>query len=431
MTVRQPPKPGSTPTRPAPAQPKAAVGLEVRQAGALGPSESALIALAHLDAEAPVEAWRVTGTNRQLSYSTHGVFRFFGKFPPPLARHLIETFTTAGDWVLDPMMGSGTTAVEALALGRQVVVRDLSPLSTMLGRVKTRHVPQGAAHAAVARVAERFAGPVAGSLPRPVGLLNAEHWFLPETMESLGRLSLAIAPEPDEALRELLQTAFASTVRRVSRATTQQGRLFLDVAKAKADAWPTFAERFAKYAVAVGSLPPADVSVRLVIEQVDAKSRPESTQRFQLAIVHPPYFNNYKYSAINSLELAWLGVPPKCFRSDEIREAFKVGKPEKVAAYVEDLATVVAAVASQLVPGGTLALMMGDTIIRGGYIDVTRQVLRAVERSDAGLRLDKAVLRVPQYTEASWVASQRRRGDAVGVTLNDFLLLFSKIAPAG
>jgi hypothetical protein len=114
------------------------------------------------------------------------------------------------------------------------------------------------------------------------------------------------------------------------------------------------------------------------------------------------------------------------FAADVIREAFKIGKPEKVTEYVEDLAAAVAAISEQLEDGGVLALMMGDTIIREGYIDVTRQLLRAIEQAGAHLRLDRVVLRVPQYTEASWVASQRRTGDKVGVTLNDFILLFTK-----
>ena len=94
--------------------------------------------------------------------------------------------------------------------------------------------------------------------------------------------------------------------------------------------------------------------------------------------------------------------------------------------FEKDLAAAAVAISEQLEEGGVLALMMGDTIIRDTYIDVTRQLLRAIEQAGARLHLDRVVLRVPQYTEASWVASQRRTGDKVGVTLNDFILLFSK-----
>lgn len=402
------------------------MGLQVREGPALSQEELELLKMAGLHDLVPVEAWMVTGSNRQLAYSTHGVFRFFGKFPAPIARHLILSYSKQGDWVLDPMAGSGTTAVEALDLSRNVVARDVSPLSTLLCRVKTTHVSEEEASQTLARVRHRFERMGTSDLPKPVGLLNPDHWFRDDTMESLGRLRAAIEPEADAPSRDLLLVAFVATVRRVSRATTQQGRLFLDVATALPDAWPTFEDRYHKFAAAVAGLPEGPNDVTLVVEQVDATISRKSGRRFQLAITHPPYFNNYKYSSINSLELAWLGVPPKTIRKQEIREAFKIGKPEKVGDYVEDLAKAVRAIGDQLDTGGTLALMMGDTTIRGGYIRVTHLLLEAIERLTPDLHLDKVALRIPQYTEASWVASQRRTGEKVGVTLNDFILLFSK-----
>jgi len=402
------------------------VRIEVHTPGGLSARERELVVRAGLKGRAPVEAWEVVGTNRQLAYSTHGVFRFFGKFPPPIARHLIDSFTEPGDWVLDPMTGSGTTAVEALARRRNAVVRDVSPLSTLLCRVKTRHVSKKDSTRALDRVSKRLGSIDDASLPTPVDLRHPDHWFLPETRRSLGRIRAAIDTEPDTANRELLLTAFVSTVRRVSKATTQQGRLFLDVGTAQADAWPTFVDRFQRYAEAVASLPlrrPA----RLLIEQHDAKASPPRLHpRFPLSIIHPPYFNNYKYSSINSLELAWLGVSRQAIRATEVREAFKVGRPERVGEYVDDLVTAVACVSNELAHGGVLALMMGDTIIRDGYIDVTRRLLDEVERRVERLALDRVVVRVPRYTEASWVASQRRTGDRVGITLHDFILIFSK-----
>jgi hypothetical protein len=401
----------------------------VRASSELSARERELVALARLDGAAPLQAWRVVGTNRQLAYSTHGVFRFFGKFPPPIARHLIREFTQPGDWVLDPMMGSGTTAVEAMELERHAVVRDVSPLSTLLGRVKTRHVSKRDIQLALARVAQRLETLDPTSLPTPVDLRHANHWFLPETTVSLGRIRAAIDAESEERVRELLLTAFLSTVRRVSKATTQQGRLFLDVATAKPDAWPTFVAQVDRYAAAVASLPRTP-RTRIRIEQRDAKTAPDSAARFKLAITHPPYFNNYKYSSINSLELAWLGVPRRQLRNDEVREGFKLGKPERVGDYVEDLASAVESIARELVPGGTLALMMGDTVIRDTYVNVSRRLLDEVHRRLPELGLERVVVRVPRYTEASWVASQRRAGDRIGVTLHDFILLFSKRAGA-
>src|SRR3954471_3860554 len=41
-----------------------------------------------------------------------------GKMLPSIARYLIHTYTTIGEWVCDPMAGIATTVVEAMHLGR-------------------------------------------------------------------------------------------------------------------------------------------------------------------------------------------------------------------------------------------------------------------------------------------------------------------------
>lgn len=414
-----------TPTleRPVPARKLREPGLEVRHA--LGAREEAALETAGLRGRAPAEAWTVHGTSRRLAEGTHGIFRYFGKFPPPVARELIGRYTVPGDGVLDPLAGSGTTAVEALRLGRHATARDISPLALLLCRVKTTHVPLAASLAALERVEARALA--AATLPCvPTGLRNPEHWFLPATLASLGRLRAAIEPESDEALRELLLAAFASSVRRVSRATTEQGRLFLDAQSAREDALPTFRERFTKHATAVAGLPSGAEATSVRVERQDVKVPSERGGSFPLVVAHPPYFNNYKYSAINALELAWLGFAPADVRPHEIRESFKVGKPERASEYVVDLLAALAALEAELAPGGHLALMMGDTVIRDAYVDVTRRLLEALEARGSTLALERIALRVPKYTEASWVASQRRTKGRVGVSLSDFVLVFAR-----
>ena len=48
-------------------------------------------------------------------------------FPVDLPRRLIELYTYAGDLVLDPFLGSGTTALAAQRTGRHYVGFDTEP----------------------------------------------------------------------------------------------------------------------------------------------------------------------------------------------------------------------------------------------------------------------------------------------------------------
>lgn len=68
---------------------------------------------------------------------THRFYRYPARFSPAFASAAIARFSKPGDLVVDPYMGGGTTAVEALAQGRRVVGCDLNSLAVFIGRVKT------------------------------------------------------------------------------------------------------------------------------------------------------------------------------------------------------------------------------------------------------------------------------------------------------
>ncbi|HSQ36969.1 MAG TPA: site-specific DNA-methyltransferase, partial [Acidimicrobiia bacterium] len=57
-------------------------------------------------------------------------------FPVELPRRLIELYTFRGDLVLDPFMGSGSTAVAALEAGRHVVGYETEPAYLEIARAR-------------------------------------------------------------------------------------------------------------------------------------------------------------------------------------------------------------------------------------------------------------------------------------------------------
>ena len=63
-----------------------------------------------------------------------GVFQHPAKFPETLAREFIEFFTKRGEWVLDPMVGTGSTLLAAAAAGRPSVGVELCEHFARLAR---------------------------------------------------------------------------------------------------------------------------------------------------------------------------------------------------------------------------------------------------------------------------------------------------------
>ena len=59
---------------------------------------------------------------------------YHGNFIPQIPSQLLRRFTKAGDIVLDPFIGSGTTAIEANRLGRRCIGVELSPQVAEIAR---------------------------------------------------------------------------------------------------------------------------------------------------------------------------------------------------------------------------------------------------------------------------------------------------------
>jgi len=384
-----------------------------------------LASLARIEKFSPkVEVWTTKASNKSLSYFSHGIFRYFGKFPPPIARYLIDTYTSPRDLVVDPMCGSGTTALEALLLNRKAACYDVNPLAVLLSNVKIRKLNKSRYLEYLNEVLSSVRKKKVSSNEELVGLKNPSHWFLPETARSLTKIKRAIQElEAPKKYKDAIMIAFLGIVRRVSRATTQQGRLFLDAVTAEQDAIPFF-EKKAKSIIEPLSLLPSAGDVACFQESVLERTPDSIIGKADLVICHPPYFNSYKYSGVNSLELSWLGVDHSTIRKDEVRESFKVGKPEKVSEYIADMSKGLKNLKSSLKKNGRLALMIGDTSIREKYIPVTKMLLDEL-KDDFSVEL--AAIRVPQFTEASWAASQRRKGGQVGIKICDFIVIMKKL----
>lgn len=364
-------------------------------------------------------SWTVEGSNAAINYSTHGIYRYFGKFPAPIGRQLILEYSKPGGLVVDPACGSGTTGVEALWLDNEAYLFDLNPLSALISQVKTTYISAKRMETASEKFQKRYKS-IRRGVFEPIGI-DIDHWFLPETARSLRRMKNAIDEEPNRELRNFLEMNFAAIVRRVSKATTQQGRLFLDVATAIPDPLPVILKSLKKSLESISKLPQTG-SVQ--VQQADVLNNDSlSKMNGDLIIYHPPYFNAYKYSSINSLELAWIQKDRKTFSKQEIREFFKVGKPENAQFYVIDMAKSILNLQKFMGKNTRLALMIGDALIKGQHLTVTREIIDLVSEK---FEVERTVVRVPKYTEASWASSQRRNSANLGISMFDFIITLRK-----
>lgn len=155
------------------------------------------------------------------SYASHDLHAFAAKFPPQLPRAFIRGLTECDDLVLDPMMGSGTTVVEALLEGRRGIGFDIDPLALRLVRVKTMPVDTDSLRQQGFKVIsqanrllsnqEKIARQLRTQFDVPTKTF-VDYWFLPTTQSELMALVLAIKNVSDAAARRFLELTFSSVI---------------------------------------------------------------------------------------------------------------------------------------------------------------------------------------------------------------------------
>jgi len=90
----------------------------------------------------PLEYTTVWSFPERGSWATHKS-DYRGNFAPQIARNIIEMYSSKGDCLLDPMVGAGTTLIEAKLLARDAVGIDINPDATKLSAeaIRFKHSP--------------------------------------------------------------------------------------------------------------------------------------------------------------------------------------------------------------------------------------------------------------------------------------------------
>jgi len=71
------------------------------------------------------------------NWATHNA-GYRGNFAPQIARNIIEMYSEKGNLVLDPMVGAGTTLIEAKLLARNAIGLDINPKAIELTKTALR-----------------------------------------------------------------------------------------------------------------------------------------------------------------------------------------------------------------------------------------------------------------------------------------------------
>jgi len=155
--------------------------------------------------------WDFTGvTPKETGYFTHDFLRWYGKLIPQLVEKVVSRYSEEGDLVLANFSGSGTVALEASLLGRNVIGVDANPLAMLVARVKTNPFRGGVA-ALLPQIRKSYLQHMS-SLEYGLGALSK--WFHSEQDRELLSLAAACCEVPNPVLADYLALALASSVKK-------------------------------------------------------------------------------------------------------------------------------------------------------------------------------------------------------------------------
>jgi DNA modification methylase len=287
--------------------------------------------------------------SQQSSYASHNFHAFPAKFPPQLPRAFIEALTGPNDLVLDPMMGSGTTIVEAFLSGRHGLGVDIDPLALLISKVKVTPLDFKSIYTVGHEIMHRASGFFQEKADALRTFMDyrwdartrefVDYWFAPETQLELAALIRLIEDVADPELRAFFTVAFSAVIITKSGgvslaldlAHTRPHRAKMILKKSGEAARLTtlpegasprlklltktlrsaLAEFEARFRQNLKSLPESRLNrVKPTICGGNAQRLPLKSNSVDLIVTSPPYASNaIDYMRAHKFSLVWLGYP--------------------------------------------------------------------------------------------------------------------------
>ncbi len=281
-------------------------------------------------------------------YITHWFYPYKGKYHPQMVRALANIIgLKEGNTLLDPFIGSGTTAVEGALLNLKVIGFDISPLCVLIGKVKTNAVHH------FAKIKKSYSETLL---------------FHEETADYKIKNHLRSPVKSFDLLAKMIATS--DSVRR--------SRNFDKMLVQNRDKMIRSIQLMKDACKETGISPtPAEIKTG------DARKLPVADNSVDGVITSPPYSLALNYVENDSHSLESLGYDLRKIREDFIGVRGRGG--EKISLYEQDMVQAYSEIARVLKPSGKAAIVIGDATVNGEKVHTSEKCIDTFE--DLGFRL--------------------------------------------
>lgn len=360
------------------------------------------------------------------TYLSHDIHPYPAKFIPQIPRNLIARLSLPGELVWDPFGGSGTTALEAVLLGRQAISSDVNPIAEIIGKGKLITLTKEeddflgalveelfvvtASRASVIDACRRFE-PLSRFIP---AIPNCSDWFHSQAADELAYLKARINAFDSDKCRRLANVCLSKIVLKSS-----------------------FQDSETRYARCSKEFPPGKV-IRLfagAIESSLKKARYLGTilkfreatfitadlryddivpnNSIDFVVTSPPYPNANDYHLYHRFRLFWLGFDPRHLAKKEIGSHLRHQKEQSgIEDYLAEIHQCLQKIINALRPARYAVLVLGDAVFSGKLFHTASLV--AKRAAETGFEVIGEIDRpLPQHRRSFISPARRLRSESL------------------
>ena len=360
-------------------------------------------------------------TRRDTSYITHGYHRYPAKFIPQIVSRLAERYTKAGDLIVDPFGGCGTTLVESKVMGRPSVAVDINPVAVLITKAKITPIDPKKIEKVLNFFKKKLDFYSKDTKVKVPEHERIDYWFKPEEKRKLAFIFAEISKIKDQDIRDFFFCGFSNILKNCSIWLQKSNKPTRDFKKKPSEPIKTFFKQIKMMMKGNARL------FELLLEKdylkvpskvvcADARTIPIEDKSVNLIVTSPPYVTSYEYADLHQLTALWLEYTKDLsdFRkrfigssyhnkkhlilnssiAEDIRaELLKKDKrtAEEVSTYFSEMNQVFLEMKRILKKGGKICIVIGDTSLKG--VNVLNAEVFAEQLQNLGLKITDIIKR--------------------------------------
>lgn len=310
------------------------------------------------------------------SKNIHTIHPYPAKFPPSVPHQLLQKLSKPGNTVLDPFCGSGTTLVEGLNFGCNVIGNDINFIALLISKIKTRNYSINdfnKCQEKIQKIKDNFLNKV--KISNKTNFKGIEHWFHENVSYELDLIKECIIYTEDIKQKELLELIFSLIIIDVSN--QESDTRYAAINKNIPDGF-TIDLYIKKYELIKSKLLmfsyEENINVKILNEDA-RKLNSIDDNSIDIIITSPPYANTYDYYLYHKQRMNWLNFDFNISKNMEIGSRNEYSsKKRPIENWIKDIKEFIETMKRVIKNDGYICIIIGDSVVNKVLFDALKAI---------------------------------------------------------